>query len=292
VNAIGGQRPVFATRRRVVLPLLVFLTLLPGCSGGQDPVADAPVVTAGAGDSPLNATYTLDGTPFALHAGRFERPAAPGSAAMESLTVLGTPVEGDLDGDGDDDAALILIYRGGGSGTFYYLAAALATNGAYQGTNALLLGDRIEPGALVIQHGHITVQWLDRAPAAPLAVAPTVAVKRYAYLEDQQLVFVADDVTWAGMLTLGHEVRAFRPCGSARDFWLLGTSPALPALLATHRDLLAQAPAYTPLHVVLTGREVPPPDEGFGADYPAAFLAERLLQTSLTDRCAGDDAAP
>jgi hypothetical protein len=40
---------------------------------------------------------------------------------------------------------LLITHDPGGSGTFYYVAAAINVNKRYQGTNAVLLGDRIAP---------------------------------------------------------------------------------------------------------------------------------------------------
>jgi len=104
---------------------------------------------------PLNTTYLIEGRAVVLTDGRHEIPAAPGSAIKMQTAVFSRPVVGDLDGDGDEDAALPLTHNSGGSGTFYYAAAAINRNERYQGTNAILLGDRIAPMGIVIRSFHV-----------------------------------------------------------------------------------------------------------------------------------------
>ena len=140
------------------------------------------------GEDPLNAVYRIDEAEIRLRDGRFEIPAAPGSAALLSAVVFDTPVFGDLDGDGIPDAALILVYQAGGSGTFYYLAAALKRENGFRGTNAILLGDRIKPRAVRIHEGTITAEFLDRGAGEPMASAPTIAASRTAVVDGDGLV--------------------------------------------------------------------------------------------------------
>ena len=107
---------------------------------------------------PLNATYLIEGAAIRLLDGRCELPAAPGSAMKTKTAVLGQPVFGDMDGDADKDAVLLITHDPGGSGTFYYVAAAININGRYQGTNAVLLGDRIAPMEIGIRSGTVVVK--------------------------------------------------------------------------------------------------------------------------------------
>lgn len=167
-----------------IILLAVWLTGLiswAGCApGGTGDRAPAAVPEPGSGGpvartSPLDATFTIEGKRLSMTGGRHEEPAAPGSAAMAVIQVLGKPAYGDLDGDGKEDAALVLAWSGGGSGTFYYAAAAIFRDGAYVGTNGVRLGDRIIPRSLEIRGGVIAVGYLDRRPGQPMAAAPTEA---------------------------------------------------------------------------------------------------------------------
>ena len=235
--------------------------------------------------NPLQATYGLDGLKVTLRDGRFDVPTAPGSSARTTVTVLGRPVYGDLDDDQDMDAALILVYQSGGSGTFYYLAAAIAEERGYQGTNAALLGDRIVPKLVHIQHRSIVTELLDRKASQPFSATPTVAVSRYAFLDGHELVALADDRIRSGWFTFGHEVRSYLPCGGAGELWVMGQSPALSEIRSTYSGLLHGARNYAPLFMILAGHVVDPPDEGFGASYDGAFFAERLLDVKPTGNC-------
>lgn len=128
---------------------------------------------------PVNATYGIEGQQVALVNGKAEIQAAPGSATQITTTLLGKPVIGDINGDSKPDAAIILVQDSGGSGTFYYIAADITTSTGSQGTNAVLLGDRIAFQNIFIQNGQIVVNYADRQPGQPMSVSPSVNVTKY-----------------------------------------------------------------------------------------------------------------
>ena len=140
---------------------------------GKSRQAAAPVF------NPLNATYIIEGQPVTLTDGKAATQAAPGSAAMIATAVFGEPASGDLNGDGMPDAALILVQDPGGSGIFYYAAAAINASGTAQGTNAVLLGDRVAPQNIQIQNGQIVVNYADRNAGESMATPPSVGVTKY-----------------------------------------------------------------------------------------------------------------
>lgn len=133
-------------------------------------------VVAGA----LNSSYLIGKESITLVNGVFEKPAAPGSAAVNKTQVWDQPVIGDLNDDRKDDAAVCLINSPGGSGTFYYIAAAIkdANTKSYKGTNMVLLGDRIQLSKISIENRIITVVYNARKPGEPMAVTPTVTITR------------------------------------------------------------------------------------------------------------------
>ncbi|MGB5626524.1 MAG: hypothetical protein WBM61_12365, partial [Woeseiaceae bacterium] len=184
------------------LLLTMLLLLITACS--VDKVADSAVDFDATGTNPLQATYSLNGLEVTLRDGRFDMPAAPGAAARISVSVFGPPVYGYLDDDQDMDAALILVHQGGGSGTFYEVAAAIADESGYRGTNAVLLGDRIVPKLVNIQHRSIVAEFLDRKTSQPFSATPTVAVSRFAFLDGDELIALADDRIRSGWFTFGH----------------------------------------------------------------------------------------
>jgi len=238
---------------------------------------------------PLNTTYRIEGDSVALVDGRHERPAASGSAIKVRTTVWQQPVYGDLDGDGNEDAALVLIHAPGGSGTFYYVAAAINADGQSQGTNTVLLGDRIVPKKLAIRDRTVVIDYADRRPDEPFSTTPSVDRSKVMGFQDGQLLTIpspdeSDQVT-RGVVTIGHEVRSFQPCGSQMDLWLMGQSPALRAIMAAYNQAMPDPENYRPVFMVLAGKPVDPPTRGFGADYDGAFQATRLLRVAPEASC-------
>jgi len=134
---------------------------------------------AGASVGYKNATYIIDGQSVTLVNGNSTISSAPGSASQTVTQYFGNVATGDLNGDGVADVAFVLTQSGGGSGTFYYVVAALKTASGYQGTNAVLLGDRIAPQTTEIKNGQIVVNYADRATGEPMTVAPSVGVSKY-----------------------------------------------------------------------------------------------------------------
>jgi len=114
-------------------------------------------------ESVLDATYIIEKQEVRLIGGWAEVRAAPGSAGKIITVVFGEPVYGDLDSDGYNDAALFLARDSGGSGTFYYVAAAIAKNGIYRGTNAVFLGDRVVLWTIRIRD-NVIVAWTNLWP--------------------------------------------------------------------------------------------------------------------------------
>jgi hypothetical protein len=255
------------------------------------PVPDEASLERGSAKDPLLASYIVEGQEVRLVAGRGELKSAPGSATKIRISVFGRPVYGDLNGDGDHDAALLLVQHPGGSGTFYYVAAALNENGAYRGTNAVLLGDRIAPQNVAIRNGLVVANYADRRPEEPMSAPPSVGKSKYLILKDGTLAAVeplgeADQVL-EGWVTIGHEVRSFRPCLRKTDLWLLGSSTALNDIVAAYREALPQAKPYTPLFMVVAGSYAALPAEGFGVQYEAAFFATQLLRVWPGGNCTG-----
>ena len=151
--------------------------------------AKAPTLPAPAGYQ--DATYTIDGAQVTLVGGTATTPAAPGSASQVTTRYFGNEANGDLNGDGVPDEAFVLTQEGGGSGTFYYVAAALqGADGAYTGTNAILLGDRIAPQTTQIKNGIVIANFADRAPGDPMTSQPSVGVSKYLELRAGQLLEV------------------------------------------------------------------------------------------------------
>lgn len=145
--------------------LLAAILLVAVGARAEDHLAAAP--------SPLNAAYELSGETIVLENGFAEQSVAPGSASKMTTRIVGEPVFGDLDGDGDRDAVLWLMHQAGGTGTFYYIAAAFRHTDGFRGTRAVLIGDRIETQTLSITRQLVVAEYLDRKASEPMATEPT-----------------------------------------------------------------------------------------------------------------------
>ncbi len=168
----------------IVLVVVVLIALLVVSRDGSP----SEVMTIPSGPDPANTTYLIDGQRVMLINGEAVEQIED-SQARAVTKIFGSPVVGDLDGDGNTDMALILVRETGGSGTFYYLVVALQNaDKTAQGTNAILLGDRIAPQGMEIRGDVVLVNYADRKPDEPMTTRPSVGVSLYAGIEGDQLV--------------------------------------------------------------------------------------------------------
>ncbi|MDD2657056.1 MAG: hypothetical protein PHD04_00110 [Candidatus Pacebacteria bacterium] len=136
-----------------------------------------------------NATYIIEGQPVQLVDGRAETAAAPGSASTVATQYFGNEAVGDLNGDGLRDIAFLLTQDPGGTGTFFFVVAAIKTADGYQGTSAVLLGDRIAPQTTEIREGTLIVNYAERRPDDPMTAPPSVGVSKYLKLDVATMQF-------------------------------------------------------------------------------------------------------
>jgi hypothetical protein len=208
------------------------------------------------------------------------------------LSVFGNPVYGDIDDDGEEDAAMLLVEDPGGSGTFYYVVAALNLKGAYVGTNAVFLGDRIAPQNVRISNGVIIVNYADRRQEEPMATPPSVGKSKYLTLREGVLAEIKTlgegERVLGGWVTIGHKVRSFVPCSGNRELWLAGNSPAYKEIMAAHEESVPNSKPYTPLFMILAGKCAPRPTDAFRDQYEGAFFATQLVQVSPKGNCRSE----
>ncbi len=137
---------------------------------------------------PADAVYTIENQKVQLHQGKNSQPAAPGSDITIESSIAGSPQYGDLNDDNISDAVIFLRRNSGGSGEFFYVAAALHNTAGWQGTNAILLGDRIIPHSIEINDGIVTVNYLDRRRDEPMSAPAAMEMKRMFFVHQGQLM--------------------------------------------------------------------------------------------------------
>jgi hypothetical protein len=258
-----------------------------GNTGGDDNNAPDALTS-----DPFNATFIIEGTRICLLNGHFEREAALGSGMEIKTSVFGKPAYGDIDGDGCEDAAMVIVHDPGGSGTFFYVAAALKVDGAYHGTNGVLLGDRISPQDIKIRNGVVVANYTDRRPEESMAITPSIGKSKYLTINNGLLSEIAPISKGAhlfeGWVTVGHEVRSFAPCSHKVELWVLGGSPALKDIVAAYQKELPGPRPYPPLFMTLAGKMKEPPTEGFGAEYDGAFFAMQCIRVFPRGNCKSE----
>ena len=279
-----------------MVALVVIFTILSILNSSVSPTLaqdNAKISSYELAPDPLNATYFIEGTIVRLQDGRSEMDITLHSATKIKTDVYANPVYDDLNGDGHKDAALLLIYEPGGSGIFFYVVAALNINGMFQGTNAVLLGDRITPHDLQIRNGVLLAKYADRRPGEPMIAPPSVPSSKYLILKDAQLETIApleeDEKVLEGWVTIGHEVRSFQPCLQKKELWLEGDSPALREIMVAYAQVQPNPKLYLALLMVLAGKFGMAPTHGLGAAYEATFLATKLVRVIPGGTCSIKD---
>lgn len=91
--------------------------------------------------------------------------------------------------------AAIIMDNPGGSGEFYFVVGAALKNGRQTLSDPMPLGDRIKIVSVKVEdpesqdNGQIVVTYLDRAPNAPMATAPTIQkVAKYSFTNSGDLI--------------------------------------------------------------------------------------------------------
>lgn len=139
---------------------------------------------------PQNCAYTIEGKSILLKDGSAEEEIAAGSAAKLVTRYFGNKTVGDFNGDGLSDMVFLLTQNSGGTGTFYYAVVALGTNNGCQGTNAILLGDRIAPQTTEFRNGEIIINYADRQSGEPMTADPSLGVSKYLKINNNSLIEV------------------------------------------------------------------------------------------------------
>jgi len=233
-------------------------------------------------NSPQNATYRIEDREIPLVNGLSRESIAPDSASLLETSIWGEPYVADINDDGLTDAVVLLTQTMGGSGVFYYVAVALADGSpeVYQGSNAILLGDRIAPQTIEVRDGVVVVNFAQHAEDQPFSDPPSEAVSAYLTLTGAKLMRV--DISGIGVQVLrghliyGHEARTFTPCGE-EAYWVAPTSRAQAALQAVYETRTRGKEPYTPVFMTVAGVVGEGLADGFAADYAYSIDVSTIL---------------
>jgi len=81
--------------------------------------------------------------------------------------------------------------------------------------------------------------------------------------------------TLKGQLTLGHEVRTFKPCGSDKTFWV---SDKTGKLIELYSKLTVGKKPYTPIFTEIEVKDKGKAKEGFPAEYESVYEVVNVLK--------------
>ena len=162
------------SKRIILIVILIVAIIGIGCSIRQE--SEKPTATEKFTLDPKNCTYIIEGKNITLKDGYSEEEIVPGSASKLITRYFGNEASGDFDGDGFSDIAFLLTQNSGGSGTFYYVVVALGSANKCNGSNAILLGDRIAPQTTEFRNGEMAVNYAERKPNEPMTAPPSVGV--------------------------------------------------------------------------------------------------------------------
>lgn len=163
--------------------ILLFLLLLNGCdsheaksSANATDEEQTTVLPKSAPFDPAQCSYDIEGQFVSLHAGKHEQKI--GDGASKQTTII-TQVFPRHTVDGADEStpliAVLLQRNSGGSGNFHYLAVAFEQDGACVGSNAQMLGDRVQIDSVDFQAANLRVHGKVHSDGAAMSDAPDKA---------------------------------------------------------------------------------------------------------------------
>jgi len=180
-----------------------------------------------ANSGPENTSYTVENEAVNFKNGVAEKITLPDSGTKTVTRIFEANTQGDINKDGRQDAVVILTQDASGTGIFYYVAAALNLENGYQGTNAILLGDRIAPQTTQIKDDIVIINYADRRVGEPMTASPSIGVSKYLSLDNGNLreipnknnLIVVDSPAIAQLITSPLTVS-----GQARGNWFFEAS--------------------------------------------------------------------
>lgn len=153
---------------------------------GKEKIQEQPIVVL----DYKNTVYSINGQIVKLVDGVSEQESVLGSSSKTITKYFGNEIQKDLNNDGKQDVVFLLTQEMGGSGTFFYAVAALATDTGYEGSEAILLGDRISPQTTESgPENSVIINYLDRGSKDPMSTAPSIGKSLRLILDAKTMQF-------------------------------------------------------------------------------------------------------
>lgn len=119
-------------------------------------------------------SFIVKGELFELKDGKARREFTAGTNVLDTLSIFGEPVYGDLDDDNDKDAAVLLVRDQGAYGKSYYAGLAIKSGFTFRSTQTMLIGKDIAPQTVEIREGRAVYNFAERKAGEPVSVRPSI----------------------------------------------------------------------------------------------------------------------
>jgi len=140
------------------------------------PAPEQPTGPARFDGVPFRTEWTASKTVM-LTRGRYQEPAAPGSASQVVIVLSDKGASGIV--DGRETAAAVLTTSGGGSGTFFDLVLLVRRPAGWKHTDTAFLGDRVKVHSIMLAGKDIIVDLIEQGPGDPMCCPTLRRTKRY-----------------------------------------------------------------------------------------------------------------
>lgn len=252
-SSILGSPKVMKKLLVVVAVLVLLGVLLVWLAGRQNDMEDdlTWAEVSMLPPAPEDASYRIDDTEIQLEGGVYTAP-VENSSAFRTVRLVGDPAYGSLTEAEENDAAVVIVDEMGGSGSFYYLAVALKDAGGYLGTNAVLLGDRVDLLAVEIDRGIVRVRYRTHGEGEALSMQGSDERQEFFRVSGAGLERIGplegrERLLW-GVLSLDETVLYFAPCESGVPYRVASMSRAdalLRAVYALRTDSVSDSASIT-----------------------------------------------
>jgi hypothetical protein len=201
--------------------------------------------------------------------GKTEKPAATGTGSLvgswedQSEKALHFTLHADGTAQSDNMATLLYQQWSVRDNQLFMVAKMVGNRESYIDTMVYSI-QKLNDNELILKRGDLTLEYkkLNRNKEAGQHVERTT-------LSDPK------SKTVEGQLTLGHETRTFKPCGTDKTFWVADKTGKLQELYA---KLTTGNKPYTPIFVEMEVKDKGKAKDGFPAGYESVYEVVNVLK--------------